>query len=262
MAQTGEAAYFERLGEQQFLATAHVSGAWRTEEQHVAPALGLLAHVVERDRDQRRGDDLVLGRLSWDILGTLPVGEVEAHVEVLRAGRTIELVQARLSSEDRDAVLLRAWLMQPGQTADVAGTALEPVPGPEDTEPWDPTTLWPGGFIDSVQLRRAQVEPGRAVFWVRSDVPLLTGETVGPVAHAARLLDIANGMTVRADPTRVLFPNLDLTAHLVAVPQGEWLGFDTRVTFGVAGIGLTSSVLHDERGPIGTMNQVLTVRPR
>ncbi|HKT56261.1 MAG TPA: thioesterase family protein, partial [Microbacterium sp.] len=56
-------------------------------------------------------------------------------------------------------------------------------------------------------------------------------------------------------------PNVDLTCHLVAQPQGEWIGFDTTVTVGPAGLGLTDTVLHDERGPIGTVQQILTVRP-
>ncbi|HEY7660091.1 MAG TPA: thioesterase family protein, partial [Actinomycetota bacterium] len=32
-------------------------------------------------------------------------------------------------------------------------------------------------------------------------------------------------------------------------------------TFGPEGVGVTSSVLHDERGPFGTMSQLLTVGP-
>ena len=42
---------------------------------------------------------------------------------------------------------------------------------------------------------------------------------------------------------------------------GEWLGFDTTVSFGPTGLGLTSSLLHDVAGPFGTMAQSLTVRP-
>jgi hypothetical protein len=180
---------------------------------------------------------------------------------VLRPGRTIELVEATLSHGGRDIVRLRAWLLQPRNTADLAATALPAIPSPEDTPPWDATTVWPGGFIASVEVRREQLAPGRAFFWVRSTVPLLDNEAVGPVANAARLFDIANGMTVRADPAQVAFPNIDLTAHLFTEPRGEWVGFDTTVTFGPTGLGLTSSVLHDVSGPIGTMAQALTVRP-
>ena len=121
--------------------------------------------------------------------------------------------------------------------------------------------MWPGGFIRTAHLRRPQPEPGRAQFWVRTDQALVADEPVSPTAAAVGLLDIANGMTVREDPAQVAFPNVDLTAHLVRSPRAGWVGFDTTVTFGEHGIGLTSSVLHDEDGP-STLNQILTLRPR
>lgn len=68
-------------------------------------------------------------------------------------------------------------------------------------------------------------------------------------------------MAVRESPTDVAFPNLDLTAHLFTQPRGEWIGFDTTVSFGPTGLGLTSSVIYDTRGPVGTVSQILTVRP-
>jgi hypothetical protein len=254
-------AYFERVGATAFQPTRHVSGAWNPDEQHIAPALGLLAHMVEQDRDARRGDGLVVARLSYDIWGTVPLDVVETTVRVLRPGRTIELVEAELTHGNRRAVTLRAWLMQPGDTAHLEATDLSAIPAPETMPAWDPTDVWPGGFIASAEVRRMQTRPGRAAYWVRTDVPLVAHETISPIARAAGLLDIANGMTVRADPREVGFPNIDLTTHLYRPPEGAWLGFDTTVSFGPAGIGLTSSVLHDIRGPLGTTAQVLTLRP-
>lgn len=254
--------YFERVGPSDFRATARVGGAWTTHEQHIAPALGLLVHAVERDRDARRRDGLVLGRLSFDILGTIPIDVVEIAVRVVRPGRTVELVEATLSHAGRAAVLARAWLLQPGATPHLSATALPRIPPPADVPPWDASTVWPGGFIASAEVRRRQLEPGRAAFWVRTPVPLIAGEDVSALARAAGLLDIANGMTVRVSPQEVAFPNLDLTAHLFRSPRGDWVGFDTTVSFGAGGLGVTSSVLHDADGPIGTMSQILTVRPR
>lgn len=254
-------AYFVRTGSTTYRATEHVGGAWNVAEQHIAPALGLLAHLVEVDRERRREDGLVLGRLAYDILGTVPVAECDTLVEVLRPGRTIELVEARLTHAGRDVVLLRAWLMQTRDTAALAGGDLPSIPPPTELEPWDPTTVWPGDFIGSVELRRRQQHPGRAAFWVRSRHDLVADTDVSPTAAAVGLFDIANGMTPRVDPGTVIFPNLDLTAHLFREAVGDWVGFDTSVTFGPAGVGVTSTVLHDTAGPLGTMNQVLTVRP-
>ncbi|WP_114723382.1 thioesterase family protein [Rhodococcus sp. AG1013] len=253
--------YFERLSETAFLATSHTGGAWNTEEQHIAPALGLLAHAIETDRDRRRDDRPAIGRLSYDILGTLPIGVVETSVRTIRAGRTIELVEATLSHDGRAAVVARAWLMQAFETQPFHATPFPVIAAPEDMPSWDATTVWPGGFIESADVRRDQIEPGRGSFWVRTPADLVANEQVSSVARTAGLLDIANGMTTRISPTDVAFPNLDLTFHLFAEPHGEWVGFDTNVSFGATGIGLTHSVVSDVRGPIGTSSQILTVRP-
>lgn len=255
-------AYFTRIDDKAFRPSGHVSGAWDPADQHIAPAMGLLAHVVELDRDARRSDGLVLGRLSYDIFGTIPVDVVETEVRVVRRGRTIELVEAALRHGGRTAVSLRAWLMQGYGTVDLAGSHLPTIPPPEQMTPWDPSAVWPGGFLSSLEVRRTLVAPGRASYWIRPQQSLVDGEPVSPTARAAGLLDLANGMSVRADPQEVAFPNVDLTAHLFEAPDAEWLGFDTAVSFGAHGLGVTSSTVHGPRGPIGTVSQLLTVRPR
>jgi hypothetical protein len=254
-------AYFQRIGPARVQPTAHVRGAWSDDVQHIAPAMGVLVHTVEQDRDARRDDGLVIGRLGFDILGTVPVEPVDVAVRVLRLGRTIELVEASLAHEGRTALLLRAWLLERRDTAHLAGTALPRLPPPEAMPAWRPTSIWPGGYIASADVRRIEAEPGRAASWVRTAVQLIEGEAVSPLARAAALFDIANGLSVRVAPDAVAFPNVDLTAHLSAEPSGEWLGFDTTVTFGADGRGITHSTIHDHRGPLGTVSQLLTVRP-
>lgn len=255
-------AYFARLDEATFRPTEHVGGAWATEEQHIAPALGLIAHEIERDRDDRRDDALQLGRVSYDILGTVPLEPVEIRVEVLRPGRTVELVQATLVHAGRPVVLARAWLMAAFETAALAGGALPRIPDPDEVPVIDPTTTWPGGFIRSVEVRRRELEPGSALAWVRTQVELLEGEPVSATAAALGLIDITNGLTPRVSPAEVLFPNVDLTVHLLHPPRPGWLGADTTVTFGATGLGATHSILHDERGPFAISIQTLTIRPR
>ncbi|MDN4504806.1 thioesterase family protein [Dietzia maris] len=254
-------AYFDRLGPDRFRPTEHVSGAWDESTQHIGPALGLLVRSVEFDLAARRDDPMVVSRLSYELLGVVPMDIVDIRVEVVRPGRTIELVEATCGHGERTGIRLRAWLQQPRDTEAIAGAGFDPIPPPERMEPWDPTTIWRGGYLASVEVRRISDGPGRSRYWVRTGVPLLTGEDVSALARMAALFDIANGMAVRADPTSVHYPNIDLTAHLTRPPAGEWLGFDTRVTFGPGGLGLTSSVIHDEAGPLGTVAQSLTVRP-
>lgn len=254
-------AYFERLGPGRFRPTEHVSGAWDESTQHIGPALGLLVHAVEQHLAARRDDPMVISRLTYELLGVVPMDAVDIQVELVRPGRTIELVEATYGHGDRTGIRLRAWLQQPRDTVEIAGHSFDPLPAPEEMEQWDPTTVWGGGYLASAHVRRISDGPGRARYWVSTDVPLIADEEVSALARMTALFDIANGMAIRADPARVRFPNIDLTAHLVRSPAGKWLGFDTRVTFGPGGLGLTASVIHDEHGPAGTVSQSLTVRP-
>lgn len=254
--------YFRRLSGNSYRATEHAGGAWSAAEQHIAPSFGLLAHAIEADRDARGNSHLVITRLSYDILGTVPVDVVvDVDVTVIRPGRTIELVEATLAYQGRPVVIGRGWLMKRYDTAALQGSGFPPIPAPQDMAVWNPSEIWPGGFIASAEGRRAASEPGRSAAWIRTPVPLLDGEPVSRLARAMGLVDIANGLAVRVDPREVAFPNLDLTAHFFAEPGGEWIGFDTTVSIGPGGIGLTHSIIHDENGAVGTVSQILTVRP-
>lgn len=244
-----------------FTPTGRASGAWRDDELHIAPAIGLIAHLIEADRDARRADHLALTRLSCDILGTLDMSAFDVSVEVVRAGRTIELVEARITQNGRTGVIARAWLAARYDTAAIAGSPLAAIPGPHELDPWDPTTIWPGGMIDSIQVRRRLREPGAGTAWLSTQTPILNDRRISPVAAMLGIVDVANGMAVRVAPDQVAFPNLDLTAHLFRAPVAGWVGVDTSVSFGSAGVGLTQSVLHDESGPVGIIAQTLTVRP-
>lgn len=254
--------FFERTGPHEFAASPLVQGAWNGTEQHIAPSLGLIAHAIESDQQQRRRNSLKLGRLSYDILGTIPIGPVRINVTVLRPGRTIELVEARMSSDGRPVVLARAWLMQGFDTEAIAGTSFPALSPPEAVPAWDMSTIWAGACIASMELRREEIGTGRARAWLRTNVDLLGGEDTSPTADMLALADIANGIAPRMPPERVAFPNLDLTVHLLRSPQPGWLGLDTTASFGPNGIGLTHSIMHDSHGVLGSIVQSLTVRPR
>jgi hypothetical protein len=260
MAETS--AYWIPETDARFVPTAHVSGAWNPDEQHVAPAIGLLTHAIERDRDARRADDLRITRLAVDVLGVLRLEPVEIAVTVLRTGRTIELVEARLAQDGRTALIARAWLAAVFDTAAISGTAFPPVPARDALSAWDPGAVWPGGFVRSLEARRAQEGQGRGVTWLRPVVGVIDGREVSPTARIMAMIDVANGLMARVDPDVAIFPSLDFAAHLLREPEGEWVACDTTASFGPRGAGLTHSVLHDDRGPFGTLAQTLTVRPR
>lgn len=253
--------YFRRLSETRFQPTAHVGGAWNPAEQHIAPTIGLLAHLVEVDHAQRRDGHLRLARVAYEILGVLTLDPVDVALRVIRPGRTIELVEAELSQHGRTAVILRAWLLQRIDTTAIAGSAFDPLPAPGEMPADDFDEKWPGGFVRTMEARRLALGAGRSQCWIRSRLALLDGEGVSPTARLLGAIDISNGLTPRVDPRRVAFPNVDFSASLVRDAVPGWVGLDIRVSFGPDGTGLTETVLHDEQGPLGSLSQTLTLRP-
>ncbi|MGW7618696.1 thioesterase family protein [Streptomyces antimycoticus] len=254
--------YYEPIDEHRYKPTAHVSGAWSTDEQHFSPLGGLIVHAIDRHLAARPHTGLLLSRISFDILGRLALDECEIRVETVRPGRTIELIEAVVLIADRPVVRARAWLLATVDTAAVAGGAGDRLTPPEKLAPWSMASLWPGGYIASLDSRPlAPPQPGRATVWVSTPLALVAGQTSTPLASYITLVDTANGIAVRQPPTAWMFPNVDLTLHLHRQPEGGWAGLDTTVTFGPTGQGITSTVLHDLRGPIGHVQQILTVRP-
>ncbi len=254
--------YFERLGDHRFRPTTHAGGAWHRDEQHFSPLGGLIVHAVERARAAERRPGLLISRISFDILGRIALDEFDIHVETVRPGRTIELTEATAVIAGRPVVRARLWLLAAQDTGAVAGGEPDALPSPETLEPWPMSALWPGGYIASLDVRPVHTpQPGRTTAWVSSPVSLLDGEPVSPLASYVALVDTANGIAVRQDPSKWMFPNVDLSIHLYRQPEGRWTGLDTGVVFGAEGQGLTSTVLHDTRGPVGRAEQMLTVRP-
>ncbi|MGY1681682.1 thioesterase family protein [Geodermatophilus sp. SYSU D01176] len=256
-------AYFERLGPGRFRATEHTGGAWSVTEQHISPLNGLLVHALERFVGGRgTGDGLVTGRIAFDVLGVVPIAEVDVHVDVVRPGRTIELLEAVAVSGGRAVLRARAWRLARHDTAVVAGGQPDPLPPPDGFASSPLSAVWPGGYIASLEVRPLRTpEPGRATVWLTTPVALVADEPVGALARFAGLVDTANGIAVRQSPKAWMFPNLDLTVHLHRQPAGPWVGLDTTVVFGPDGLGLTTTVLHDVSGPVGRAEQLLTVRP-
>lgn len=261
-------AYFHRIDATRFRPTPHAGGAWNPGEIHFSPLGGLMVHAMELHRAAIGDDGKQLGRVSFDILGFLADDVCGVNVETVRAGRTIELVQATVTIAGRAVAVGRAWFMVGGDTSAVEGGEPKQMPDPQDLaswdlkKTWDLTQTWNGGYVASLEERAVTPpQPGRTSAWLRTDVALVAGEPVGPTAAFIALVDTANGIAVRESPKEWMFPNLDLTIHLYRQPTGRWVGLDTTVTFGPTGRGLTSTELHDIHGPVGRAAQILTVRP-
>ena len=253
--------YFVRLGEQRFQPTTHTTGAWTPSEQHFSPIAGLLTHAIDRFVADHGNPALAMGRITFDILGTVAIEPFDVQVEVVRPGRTIELLQAEAAVRGRPFVRARAWRLVREDTREVAGGAPDRLPPPGGLKPWPLVSVWPGGYIASIEFRPIRPpEPGRTTAWLRTRTALVAGEQASPLARFIGLVDTANGIAVRVPTATWFYPNVDLSIHLHRQPSGEWVGLDTTVVFGPEGHGVTSTVLHDVDGPVGRAEQMLTIR--
>lgn len=252
--------YYLRRDDTHFESTIHAQGAWNPHEQHMAPVAGIMAHVLEAF-EARPG--LRTARVSYEILGLIPDGEFEIITSMVRPGRTIELAQAELVSGGRVAVRATAWRLQVSDTTEAQGTVDARMPDRTHAHATVNLDQWPGGYIRSIEARALpEHEAGRGRVWLRTPYPLVEGEPVSDFARLAGLVDTSNGIATRVRPGvgGYAFPNVDLQMHLYRIPAGEWLGLENSVNFGSDGVGLTSTVLHDESGPFGRAEQILTIR--
>ncbi len=141
---------------------------------------------------------------SW---GGSPWTSARSGSGTVRPGRTIELVEAVAVIAGRPAVRARAWLLATGDTTAVAGGTADRLPPPGTLRPWPLTSVWPGGYIASLDVRPlAPPQPGRATAWVSTGLDLVAGQSVGSLASYIALVDTANGIAVRQPPTAWMFP--------------------------------------------------------
>jgi Thioesterase-like superfamily len=245
-----------------FHATASTTGPWFADAQHVGPPSGLLVRALER----LAVAGTQLARVTVEVLGPVPAGEVRVSAEVERPGRAVALAAAQMSAGGRTVLRARAWWVAAGDTAAVAVGAAEPLPPPAQGEPqtrWGEG--WLPGFIDAVEWRWVAGGPhgtGPGTAWLRQRVPLVAGEEPTPAQRLMVAADCANGVGAPLDLREWLFVNTELTVHLHRPPVGEWIGVAATTVVGPTGAGTVSALLHDERGHTARSAQALIVRPR
>lgn len=264
----GEAFYLP-VADGRYVATEHTVGPWDPASQHAGPPSALLGRAVEQcvaAQPERSGRAAMIARITVEILGPLPVGELTLAARVLRPGRSVELIEAELSAGGRPAASARAWSIRTADLDLPVGTtnsadAAPPRPDQAMTAPSD----WDVGYLRAVEWRFARGgfgEPGRATVWTRLRYPLVPDEEPSPLQRVLAVADSGNGVSGVLDVASWLFINTELTVHLHRPAEGAWVCLDAATTVQPHGVGLAESVLYDERGRIGRGAQALLIGPR
>jgi hypothetical protein len=241
-------------------------GPWDEGSQHAGPPAALLGRALER-LPVEDGTPMRVGRVTYEVLRPVPIAplRVEAHVE--RGGRRVQMLGASLYAGDDEVMRARAWRLRT-ETVDLSGDFPREPPGhgPADGDeaPFFPTGATVG-YHTAVEYRFIEggfVEPGPAVVWMRSRVPVVAGEELTPLQRVLVVADSGNGVSATLDWRRFLFINVDLTVHLHRLPAGEWVCLDAVTRPEADGVGIADTELSDEGGRIGRAVQTLVVAER
>jgi hypothetical protein len=257
-------AFYIPAGEGAYDSTGLTRGPWNPDHQHAGPPAALLARAIEQASAIDGGQTV---RLSYDILGPVPVERLAIATRTLRGGRRVEQLEATLANAAGGAVMrATAWRMR---TADTAELAPEPdrAPPPPDSGYESRFAFWPAEVAYHRALDWRWIEgdidaPGPATVWTRLKVPLVAGEDPAPLQRLLVMADAASGASAELDWQKWLFVNVELGIHLERPPSGEWMAMDARTRIGPAGAGLCTSVLFDGRGRVGQSTQSLLVAER
>lgn len=250
-------------GPDRYLSLPTTAGPWGPESQHGGPPAALLTRAVE---DLARDEDRVVGRLTMELLGPVPVGPLRIEAAVVRPGRSVEMCEATLHDEQRGRPCARAtvWLFPATDDGPVQDDS--PLPHtPEDGTHKDPPPSWSGGYLDAVDWRwvsGAVTEPGPGVVWMRPMVDLVEGEPIGPVQRLMSCVDSASGVSAALDPSTWGFLNTELTVHVLRPPVGEWVCLDAVTTLGSGSVGIAASHVYDARGLVARSSQALLIAKR
>ncbi|MEE2032473.1 thioesterase family protein [Rhodococcus sp. CC-R104] len=251
-----------------FRPTRHTVSTWGDDLQHGAPPSALLTRALER-HTPRPGTRLT--RITIDLLGPVPLTDIEVRSWIDRPGRKIELVVAELWATAPDGTRRAvargtAWRLETVDLPDVARTSEPPLTPVAETERTDMAGVFSSftGYIDTLDWRIVVPfgVPGPSAAWLRTDVALVEGETPTVVERLFTVADVANGIGSKLDPRHWLFLNTDLTVHLFRAPDSDWTGIAAETSVGPDGVGMTTGVLYDETGPLGRITQNVQVRPR
>ncbi len=258
-----EFAFYNRSGGA-YEATELTRGPWDPEAQHAGPPAALIGREIEAVPAEA---PMQVGRITFEILGPIPIAPLRVQAEVIRPGRSVELIAASLRAGETELIRASAWRLRMTDVELPVGLERpEAMPGPGNASPQEffPTGA-PVGYHTAMEYRflsGAFLEAGPARVWMRMRHPLVAGEAPSPLQRLLVVADSGNGVSAALDWQRYLFINVDLSVHLHRMPAGEWVGMDAITIPEETGIGISDSRLYDERGPIGRAAQTLLVDHR
>ena len=257
------ASVFER-SDGRFVATKLARGPWDPNALHGGAPAALLMREFER---VPAPEGLSLARVTYELLRPIPVGPVEIRAEVARPGRRVQLLEGSISAGGTEVVRARALRVQAADAGDGAHADRPPPPGPAGGRPAELELIVPHRPMfapDAIEIRfvAGRWGGGPSTAWFRLRAPIVEGETPSELQRLAAAGDFGNGISATLSWDDYMYVNPDLTLYIEREPTGEWICLESETRIARDGIGMSESILYDERGRVGRATQALLVAPR
>ena len=270
-----DSAFYSPQGDR-FVSSELTRGPWDPDSQHAGPPTALIARELECTPAAIAPDaSWQFGRITFEILRPVPIAPLTVSTEVVRPGRSVELLAATLAGEEGEPLIratawrvVRAAVELPfglaGEDAGSPARPSSPLAPPADGSP--ESSSKPGRTTATTRRWSTDFSPG--AFSSRARQPCGCGcesrwspaSSRRPLQRVLTAADSGNGVSAALDWSRFLFINVDLSVHLHRMPATEWVCLDAITVPEPTGIGLADTALHDERGPIGRALQTLRRR--
>ncbi len=246
-----------------FVPTGPARGPWDPNALHGGAPAALLARAVEQVPTLA---PMRATRLTFDLVGAVPMAPLTVHTSVLREGRRLQVVEAELKADGEVMMRARVLRIRTEETGISTDTLPPPGPGPQESIALEREGYREENFATvGMELRfsaGAFGERGPASCWFRLRRPVVDDETPSALERVMAAADFGNGISRVLDFETHLFINPDLSVYLSREPRGEWVQLASVSAIEPDGIGLATSTLCDEDGPIGVAAQSLFVAAR
>ena len=267
MSQEYEAVYLPGDAPGSYISTPLANAGWYDEGQHGGAFAALVVGHIEAEVPTLT--EMQVNRVTIEIFRVIPLVELRIDTEVVREGKRIQTVVARVF--DIEGTLMSLATVQRLRVADLMV--------PDDARPQEidfdlPAEVaqmniegWGVGDPGKTMFHRHAIEVREAVgsfatkgpgsVWIRLTTPMIAGREVTPLQRAVATADFSNGVSRGLDMGSWVFMNPDLTVHLSRYPRGDWIGLSARSSYGDIGRGVATGTLWDESGWLGRSTQSL-----
>ena len=258
-------ALFVPDGDDAYVATHLTQGPWNPEHQHGGPVSALLAHVVEQVPTLV---PMRCGRLTIDLMRTVPVARLETTARIVREGKRVQLVEAALVHEGVEVARASALRVR---TADSAAALTHPR-RPDESPPPPPTGIEESvlakaglpvpGFLLALDMHRVTGGLGQgapACTWFRLKHPVVADVETTPFVRLAALADFTSGTANYLPIDRWSSINADISINMLREPVGDWIAVDAVAHVAGDGIGHSRATLYDATGMVGSGSTVQVV---